>query len=74
MAVFSYLVSSLFGLVSALICWLFFGFSALAALGLYLSLSVVVGTAFVFAGMLTLQSRDNRTSFTPRSAPPTPRP
>ena len=62
MAVFSFLVSSLFGMISCLICWMFFGYSALSAFGLYLSLSIVVGMALIFAGMLAVQAAGARVS------------
>lgn len=56
MAVFSFLVSSLFGLVSGLVCWMFFGYSFLAALGLYLSLSMVLGMGIIITGMMAQPS------------------
>ncbi len=62
MAVFSFLVSSVFGMVSGLTCWLFFSYTPLAAFGLYLSLSIVVGMALIIAGMLAMQTPADRLS------------
>lgn len=60
MAVFSFLVSSLFGMISGLICWAYLGYSALSAFGLYLSLSMVVGMALVLAGMMAVQAAGDK--------------
>ncbi|WP_417207757.1 hypothetical protein [Antarctobacter sp.] len=51
MAVFSFLFGSMIGLACALTGWLACDMSLLAAFGLHLSVSMVVGTALVVAAV-----------------------
>lgn len=51
MAVFSFLLGSMIGLVCGLTGWLAYDMSLLAACGLYLSVSILVGMALVIAAV-----------------------
>lgn len=54
MAIFSFLIGCVIGLVCALTGWLGFGMSLLAAFGLYLSVSMLVGMALILGMMMTV--------------------
>ncbi|GEM_PF-2797004 len=53
-AIFSFLIGCMIGLVSAVVGWAGFDMSILSAFGLYLSVSLLVGMALILTTLHTL--------------------